>query len=80
MHDFLDLIEVNIGAMGSYAAFYLAGLYPLPATRQFLLSSSYFKQISFFNPAFNSTTTIRNKGFVGNPATGTGGRVFVQVS
>ncbi|KAF8876853.1 glycoside hydrolase family 92 protein [Infundibulicybe gibba] len=66
------------GAMGSYAAFYLAGLYPLPATRQFLLSSSYFPQISFFNPAFNKTTTIKSKGFAGNPATGTGGHVFVQ--
>ncbi|RDB16520.1 hypothetical protein Hypma_002899 [Hypsizygus marmoreus] len=66
------------GAMGSYVAFYLAGLYPLPATRQFLLSSPYFRQISFFNPVFNTTTTIRSGGFVGNPANGTGGRVFVK--
>ncbi|KAF9461880.1 glycoside hydrolase family 92 protein [Collybia nuda] len=66
------------GAMGSYATFYLAGMYPLPATRQFLLSSPYFKQISFFNPTFNTTTTIRNNGFAGNPPTGIGGRVFVQ--
>ena len=36
--------------MGSYVAFYLAGLYPLPATKQFLLSSPYFPSISFFNP------------------------------
>ncbi|KAF5372700.1 hypothetical protein D9615_009853 [Tricholomella constricta] len=66
------------GAMGSYAAFYLAGLYPLPATRQFLLSSPYFPQISFFNPVFNSTTTIRSINFGGNPADGTGGNVFVK--
>ncbi|TFK31528.1 glycoside hydrolase family 92 protein [Crucibulum laeve] len=66
------------GAMGSYAAFYLAGLYPLPATRQFLLSSPFFPQISFFNPAFNSTTTIKANGFQGNPSTGTGGHVFIQ--
>ncbi|PFH46413.1 glycoside hydrolase family 92 protein [Amanita thiersii Skay4041] len=66
------------GAMGSYAAFYLAGMYPLPATRQFLLSSPYFPQISFFNPAFNSTTTIRSRNFRGNPASGTGGQVFIQ--
>ncbi|KAF5372699.1 hypothetical protein D9615_009852 [Tricholomella constricta] len=66
------------GAMGSYAAFYLTGLYPLPATRQFLLSSPYFPQISFFNPVFNSTTTIRSINFKGNPADGTGGRVFVK--
>ncbi|KAF5340884.1 hypothetical protein D9758_012170 [Tetrapyrgos nigripes] len=66
------------GAMGSYAAFYLAGLYPLPATRQFLLSSPYFPSISFFNPLFNSTTTIKSIGFEGNPESGTGGKVFVQ--
>ncbi len=65
--------------MGSYAAFYLAGLYPLPATEQFLLSSPFFKQISFFNPAFNTTTVIKSNNFRGNPETGTGGQVFVEV-
>lgn len=64
--------------MGSYAAFYLAGMYPLPATKQFLLSSPFFPQISFFNPIFGTTTTIKSKGFVGNPASGTG-KVFVKV-
>ncbi|KAI0697371.1 glycoside hydrolase family 92 protein [Cytidiella melzeri] len=68
------------GAMGSYVAFYLAGLYPVPATRQLLLSSPYFPEISFFNPTFGSTTTIRAKNFVGNPANGTGGTVFVKAS
>ncbi|KAI8996644.1 glycoside hydrolase family 92 protein [Trametes punicea] len=66
------------GAMGSYVAFYLAGLYPLPATRQFLLSSPYFREISFRNPVLNTTTTIRANGFRGNPKNGTGGHVFVQ--
>ncbi|CAL1712506.1 unnamed protein product [Somion occarium] len=66
------------GAMGSYVAFYLAGLYPLPATRQFLLSSPYFPEISFFNPIFGTTTTIRAKNFNGNPKDGTGGTVFVR--
>lgn len=66
--------------MASYAAFYLLGLYPLPATRQYLLSSPYFPHVSFFNPAFNSTTIIKSKGFHGNPDNGTGGKVFVQVS
>ncbi|KAF5364126.1 hypothetical protein D9756_000963 [Leucocoprinus leucothites] len=66
------------GAMGSYAAFYLAGLYPLPATEQYLLSSPFFKQISFFNPVFNTTTVIKSNNFKGNPEDGTGGRVFVQ--
>ncbi|TDL18249.1 glycoside hydrolase family 92 protein [Rickenella mellea] len=66
------------GAMASYAFFYLAGMYPLPATKQYLLSSPYFPQISFFNPLFNSTTTIKANGFKGNPKNGTGGTVFVQ--
>ncbi|KAL4242836.1 Peptide-N(4)-(N-acetyl-beta-glucosaminyl)asparagine amidase [Abortiporus biennis] len=68
----------NDGAMGSYVAFYLAGLYPLPATRQFLLSSPYFPQISFTNPIFGKTTTIKATNFKGNPASGTGGTVFIK--
>ncbi|KNZ74745.1 hypothetical protein J132_06286 [Termitomyces sp. J132] len=63
----------NDGAMGSYAAFYLSGLYPLPATQQFLLSSPYFQQISFFNPVLNTTTKIVAENFNGNPPDGTGG-------
>ncbi|KAF8797553.1 hypothetical protein BYT27DRAFT_7228919 [Phlegmacium glaucopus] len=66
------------GAMGSYIFFYLAGLYPLPATTQYLLSSPFFPQIYFFNPLFNTTTTIISQGFTGNPPDGTGGKVFVQ--
>ncbi|KAF9044979.1 glycoside hydrolase family 92 protein [Panaeolus papilionaceus] len=66
------------GAMGSYAAFYLLGMYPLPATQQVLISSPYFPKISFFNPLFNTTTTIIANGFKGNPADGTGGNVFVK--
>ncbi|EJD01967.1 glycoside hydrolase family 92 protein [Fomitiporia mediterranea MF3/22] len=66
------------GAMASYVFFYLAGLYPIPATRQYLLSSPYFPQVSFFNPLFNSTTTIIANGFRGNPSDGTGGNVFVE--
>ncbi|KAK7690246.1 hypothetical protein QCA50_006901 [Cerrena zonata] len=66
------------GAMGSYVAFYLAGLYPLPATRQVLLSSPFFPEITFFNPVLGKKTTIRAKNFKGNPTTGTGGTVFVK--
>ena len=65
--------------MGSYVAFYLAGMYPLPATRQFLLSSPYFPSISFKNPVFGNATTIKVKNFSGNPNDGTGGNVFVKV-
>ncbi|KAI0055360.1 glycoside hydrolase family 92 protein [Artomyces pyxidatus] len=67
-----------IGAMGSYAFFYLAGMYPVPATRQLLLSSPFFPSISFSNPVFNKTTTIKARNFQGNPANGTGGTVFVK--
>ncbi|KAJ7624866.1 glycoside hydrolase family 92 protein [Roridomyces roridus] len=66
------------GAMASYVIFYLAGLYPLPATKQFLLSSPYFPRISFYNPLFKTTTTIKTINFVANPANGTGGTVFVK--
>lgn len=69
----------HVGAMGSYAFFYLAGLYPVPATRQYLLSSPYFPRMSFFNPLFNTTTTIVANNFAGNPASGVGGTVFVKV-
>jgi hypothetical protein len=65
--------------MASFAAFYLAGLYPVPATEQYLLSSPFFKEISFFNPLFNTTTVIKANNFNGNPANGTGGHVFIQV-
>jgi hypothetical protein len=65
--------------MGSYAFFYLAGLYPLPATKQFLLSSPYFPQISIYNPLLKKTTTIKSINFTGNPEDGTGGNVFVKV-
>ena len=49
--------------MGSYVVFHLAGLYPVPATQQFLLSSPFFPSVSFFNPLFNTKTTISTKNF-----------------
>ncbi|EPS96935.1 hypothetical protein FOMPIDRAFT_62080 [Fomitopsis schrenkii] len=66
-----------IGAMGTWATFLLLGLYPIPATRQYLLSSPWFPKVSFYNPVFNSTTTMIVHGFDGNPANGTG-QIFVQ--
>jgi hypothetical protein len=44
--------------MGSYAAFSLLGMYPLPATRQLLISSPYFPLVEFVNPVYNTTTTF----------------------
>ena len=71
--------HADSGAMGSYVAFYLAGLYPVPATQQYLLGSPWFPQISFHNPKLGTTTTIKANNFRGNPANGTGGTVFVKV-
>lgn len=68
------------GAMGAYATFFLAGLYPVPATRQYLVSSPYFSEISFYNPLYKTTTRIIANGFSGNPANGTGGNIFVKVN
>ncbi|KAJ2917985.1 hypothetical protein MD484_g2436, partial [Candolleomyces efflorescens] len=50
------------GAMGSYAAFSLLGMYPLPATRQLLISSPYFPVVEFVNPVYNTTTTFKTSG------------------
>lgn len=66
--------------MASFAVFYLLGMYPLPATRQFLLASPYFPKVTFHNPLFNTTTTIIANNFTGNPQDGIGGTVFVKVS
>ena len=64
--------------MGSYVAFYLLGLYPLPATRQFLISSPHFSHIRIWNPLFETWTTINAHGFEGNPADGVGGNIYVS--
>lgn len=66
--------------MGSYVAFYLLGMYPLPGTRQMLISSPYFSHIRIHNPVFRKTTTINAIGFEGNPMNGTGGKIYVKVS
>lgn len=74
-----SVAQVFSGAMGSYAFFYLAGMYPVPATQQFLLSSPFFPSISFTNPVLNTTTTIKANNFNGNPTDGKSGNVFVKV-
>jgi predicted alpha-1,2-mannosidase len=66
------------GAMGSYVLSYLLGLYPLPATQQYLLSSPYFPKVIIKNPVLGTTTTIISHNFTGNPTDGTGGNVFVK--
>jgi len=73
-YNHLIIFVEDSGAMGSYAFFYLAGMYPVPATRQYLLSSPFFPSISFTNPVFNTVTTIRATNFDGND----GDNVFVK--
>jgi putative alpha-1,2-mannosidase len=64
--------------MASYAAFYLVGLYPLPATRQVLLSSPWFPTVNFTNSVTGAITTINAVGFEGNPRDTQTGNIFVQ--
>ncbi|QRV87315.1 glycoside hydrolase family 92 protein [Ceratobasidium sp. AG-Ba] len=66
------------GAMASFAAFYLVGLYPLPATRQVLVSSPWFPTINITNSVTGATTTINALGFKGNPTESQRGDIFVQ--
>ncbi|KIP07755.1 glycoside hydrolase family 92 protein [Phlebiopsis gigantea 11061_1 CR5-6] len=63
------------GAMGSYVAFYLAGLYPLPATRQFLLSSPLPTSHPSHSPTPSSATRRRSRPRTspGTPATAPAG-------
>lgn len=67
------------GAMASYAVFLLAGLYPVPATKQYLLSSPSFPSVSFSNKLLNTTTTIKAINWAGNPPDGVG-QVYVAVN
>jgi hypothetical protein len=55
--------------MGSYVAFLMLGLYPLPGTRQFLITTPYFPTYRIHNPVYNKTATFIANGFVGNPRT-----------
>ena len=49
--------------MGSFVVFHMSGLYPVPATKHFLLSSPFFPSVSFYNPLLKTKTTIRTKNF-----------------
>ena len=69
---------LDSGAMGSFVAFHLLGLYPLPATRQFLVSSPFFSSIRIRNPYLNTVTTINAHNFKGNPPSGRGGNIYVK--
>ena len=66
------------GAMGSYVAFNLLGLYPLPATKEFLIPSPFFKSVKIRNPLLGTTTTISTRGLQRN-LTDEGRNIYVKV-
>jgi hypothetical protein len=55
--------------MGSFVAFLMLGLYPMPGTKQFLITTPYFPRFTIYNPVYDKTATFTTKGFVGNPRT-----------
>lgn len=66
------------GAMGSFVAFALSGLFPVPGQSVYLISPPFFRSVSYANPITNHTATIRNVGGTSNATSD--GRIegFVQ--
>ncbi|KAH6653020.1 glycoside hydrolase family 92 protein [Truncatella angustata] len=51
------------GAMGSFLAFSMMGLFPNPGQDVYLITPPYFESISFRHPVTNKTAIIRNVNF-----------------
>ncbi|PVH89054.1 glycoside hydrolase family 92 protein [Cadophora sp. DSE1049] len=51
------------GAMGSFVAFSMMGLFPNPGQDVYLIIPPYFESVSIASPATNKTATIRNVNF-----------------
>ena len=51
------------GAMGSFIAFSMMGLFPNPGQNVYLITPPYFESVSVTSPATGKTATIRNVGF-----------------
>lgn len=51
------------GAMGSFVAFSMIGLFPNPGQDVYLIIPPYFESVSITSPATNKTATIRNVNF-----------------
>lgn len=68
------------GAMGSFVAFTMMGLFPNPGQDVYLITPPFFESVNISNPVNNKTATIRNVGFV--PTSGTNStassNVFIQ--
>ena len=74
------VVSPDSGAMGSYVAFQLMGLYPLPATRQFLIYTPHFSRVTIRNPYLKTTTTIRTYGYGEAENFGVGDGLYIEVS
>lgn len=51
------------GAMGSFTAFCMTGLFPNPGQNVYLISPPFFESVSFTHPGTSKTATIKNVGF-----------------
>ena len=51
------------GAMGSFVAFSMMGLFPNPGQNVYLITPPYFESASITHPLTNKTATIRNVNF-----------------
>lgn len=51
------------GAMGSFVAFSMMGLFPNPGQDVYLITPPYFESVSITHPLTNKTATIRNVNF-----------------
>ncbi|KAL9618648.1 MAG: hypothetical protein Q9160_006689 [Pyrenula sp. 1 TL-2023] len=51
------------GAMGSFLAFTMMGLFPNPGQDVYLILPPFFEEVSVTNPVSGATATVRNVGF-----------------
>ncbi|MCJ1439692.1 MAG: hypothetical protein MMC23_000173 [Stictis urceolatum] len=53
----------DTGAMGSFTAFVMSGLFPNAGQDVYLIAPPFFEEVSYTSPQSNKTATIRNKNF-----------------
>jgi putative alpha-1,2-mannosidase len=51
------------GAMGSFVAFSMMGLFPNPGQNVYLITPPYFESVNITSPATGKTAVVRNVGF-----------------
>ncbi|KAL9093156.1 MAG: hypothetical protein Q9159_000515 [Coniocarpon cinnabarinum] len=51
------------GAMGSFVAFSMMGLFPVPGQNVYLITPPYFESVNITSPITSNTATIRNVNF-----------------